>query len=307
MSARSFEDAMGLLTRNGQPLDPVAGGHLLETLARDGDARAAERLAVVSGAGFGRTADWEAALHWLAVAADGGLDLAQKQLRLLTGRAAIEDWAGASRAVDLSAWRRARPTRTVVGSPRIDVVMSFLDAACCAWIIERAAPLQTTATVYNPASTQAMQHDTRTNTVALFTIASLDVPTLLIRERISNTMGVSPSNLERFNVLRYVPGQRFANHVDFLDPTMFEQEIADRGQRVATFLVYLNQDYQEGETSFPRIQKGFKGRTGDALVFRNVDAQGQPDRLTLHEGRSPVGGEKWLLSQFIRDKHQVTG
>ncbi|MBI3439268.1 MAG: 2OG-Fe(II) oxygenase [Proteobacteria bacterium] len=307
MSARSFEDAMGLLTRNGQPLDPVAGGRLLETLAHEGDARAAERLAVVSGAGFGRAVDWEAALRWLGAAAEGGYELARKQLRLLTGRSDLEDWNSASRSVDIDAWAGARPIRTVVGSPRVEVAASFMDAACCAWVMERAAPLQTAATVYNPSNAQGMQHDTRTNTVALFTIASLDVPTLLIRERISNTAGVPVTNLERFNVLRYLPGQRFADHVDFLDPAMFEREIAERGQRVATFLVYLNQDYQEGETSFSRIQKGFRGRTGDALLFRNVDAQGQPDRLTLHEGRPPVGGEKWLLSQFIRDKAQATG
>jgi prolyl 4-hydroxylase len=307
MSAHAFEGAMGYLTGNGQPFDPPAGARLLEELARGGDAEAAERLAIVSGAGFGRPGDWEASLHWLAVAAEAGHGRAQRQLRLLIEGNGVDNWKSASREVDIDAWIRARPLRSVVGSPAIEVSASFLDADSCAWIMERAAPLQAAAPVYNPASAKAMQHDARTNSAALFTIANLDVPMLLIRARIANSMGISVLNLERFNVLRYLPGQRFASHVDFLDPAIFEREIAERGQRVATFLVYLNQDYEEGETSFPRIQKGFKGRVGDALVFHNVDAQGQPDRLTLHEGKSPTNGEKWVLSQFIRDKHQLQG
>ena len=37
-------------------------------------------------------------------------------------------------------------------------------------------------------------------------------------------------------------------------------------------------------------------------MFANVDLNGAPDRLTLHTGCSPTRGEKWLLSQWIRDR-----
>ena len=37
-------------------------------------------------------------------------------------------------------------------------------------------------------------------------------------------------------------------------------------------------------------------------MFRNVDAQGQPDPRTLHAGRPPTAGEKWLLSVWILDR-----
>jgi hypothetical protein len=78
--------------------------------------------------------------------------------------------------------------------------------------------------------------------------------------------------------------------------------LRDYGQRAFTVLVYLNDDLEGGETEFLRLGLRHRGRKGDALVFRNVDAQGQPDRRTLHAGRPPTHGEKWLLSTWIRDK-----
>ncbi len=291
---RAFQDAIGLLTGKGQSFDPPAGARMLEDLAREGDACAAERLAIVCAAGFGRPQDWGASLDWLALAAEKGVKAAQDQLRLLTQSEAAGDWMAVARSVDIAGWTRSRAKRALVGAPRIEVSGGFLDEASCAWIIAHAGPLEAPAPVYNPASSAAMQHDIRSNTAELFTIANLDLPALLIRARIADTLGVPVLNLERFNVLHYLPGQRFANHVDFLEPSMFEREIAERGQRVTTFLVYLNQDFEEGETSFPRIQKAFKGRTGDAVFFRNVDAHGQPDPLTLLEGRGPSKGGKWV-------------
>jgi hypothetical protein len=74
------------------------------------------------------------------------------------------------------------------------------------------------------------------------------------------------------------------------------------GQRAFTVLVYLNEDLEGGETDFPRVGLRHRGRKGDALVFRNVDAHGQPDRRTLHAGLSPSQGEKWVLSIWIRDR-----
>ncbi|MEI9890695.1 MAG: hypothetical protein WDN45_08980 [Caulobacteraceae bacterium] len=53
------------------------------------------------------------------------------------------------------------------------------------------------------------------------------------------------------------------------------------GQRVATALVYLNDEALEGgETDFPQLNLRHRGRKGDALVFFNVDASGRPDRRT---------------------------
>ena len=105
-------------------------------------------------------------------------------------------------------------------------------------------------------------------------------------------------------MLHYAPGQEFKPHFDFLDPDIPSDadEIARRGQRNMTLLVYLNDDYTGGETEFPVLGLRYKGRKGDALLFRNLDSAGAPDRRMLHAGLTPVTGEKWLLSQWTRLK-----
>jgi hypothetical protein len=46
----------------------------------------------------------------------------------------------------------------------------------------------------------------------------------------------------------------------------------------------------------------YRGRKGDAIFFWNVDPSGAPDKRTYHAGLAPTRGEKWLLSQWIRER-----
>jgi prolyl 4-hydroxylase len=108
-------------------------------------------------------------------------------------------------------------------------------------------------------------------------------------------------------ILRYRPGEAYEDHFDFVDPRVpgFAHELATRGQRIATVLVYLNDGYTGGHTEFPQLQWRFRGAPGDALAFRSVTVQGQPDLRTLHAGRPPQTGEKWILSKWLRDRAQL--
>jgi prolyl 4-hydroxylase len=188
------------------------------------------------------------------------------------------------------------------------VCEGFLDARTCAWLIERAAPLQRQSLVYDPYTGKPAPSDARSNSVGSFTIASLDLVTIFVRERIAATMGVPVAQLERVSVFRYGVGQTFANHYDFLEPSpQLDAEIARRGQRPLTFLVYLNDAFEGGETHFIKLDRKMRVGVGDALFFYNVDEAGAPDTRTEHAGAPPTRGEKWLLSQFIRDKDQLLG
>jgi prolyl 4-hydroxylase len=91
-------------------------------------------------------------------------------------------------------------------------------------------------------------------------------------------------------------------HCDFLDPQAMRQEIERNGQRVATVLIYLNEDFEGGETSFPRLGINHRGKAGDALIFGNVDGSGAPDERAQHAGCPPTRGEKWVFSQWVRNQ-----
>ncbi|CAL1549051.1 unnamed protein product [Lymnaea stagnalis] len=109
--------------------------------------------------------------------------------------------------------------------------------------------------------------------------------------------------------MHYAVGQEFSVHHDFLDPAQPgpAADIARRGQRMGTFLIYLNDDYEGGETAFPRAGIAHRGKAGDALFFANVTPDGRPDPLTLHAGKPPTAGEKWIFSQWIRDRPPAGG
>jgi prolyl 4-hydroxylase len=303
----AYEEAAALLSGRGVAMDPTRGAALAEKAARGGDAACALLLANLAAAGFGRGQSWSTALDWLARAAELGSEDALDQLALLAGKQS--DVAAMRAAVDVEAWTKARPIQMLVARPRVGAVKGFLDRPLCEWLVKRAGPLQAAARVYNPATGQPMQHDVRSNTTAQFTILDLDLPMLLVRRRIAETMGVPVLHLERCSIFRYEPGQRFTRHVDFLDPNQaqYGPQIAQYGQRVLTFLIYLNEGFEGGETTFLLIGRKFKGGLGDAVFFHNVDETGAPDQLTVHEGSPPASGQKWLLSQFIRNRPQQPG
>ncbi len=115
--------------------------------------------------------------------------------------------------------------------------------------------------------------------------------------------------MEAFAVLHYAVGEEASEHYDFLDPAVpsYAGQIARMGQRVATCLLYLNDGYEGGETEFTSLGLRHRGGTGDALIFFNADADAVPDPRTAHAGRPPTSGEKWVLSQFIRNRPVAPG
>ena len=302
---RRFAAVVKLLRTPG-PVNEEYVAPQVEVCAQAGVADAMLLAASIAAAGWGRAQDWCAALDWLVAAAEAGDEAAQAQLRLLAG-ADGGDWRALADRIDLEAWRKARGADIAEPSPWIATSEGFIDGALCSWLIERAGPLQEASLVYDSVTGQAVQHDVRTNTVATFPLLDIDLPMLLLRERIANTVGVPVSHLESLAVFHYVPGQRFASHVDYLSPTRDRADIAANGQRTKTFLIYLNADFDAGETHFIDLGRKLRGGVGGALFFRNVTEDGAPDLRTTHEGVSPRRGEKWLLSVFIRDKPQVFG
>jgi hypothetical protein len=64
------------------------------------------------------------------------------------------------------------------------------------------------------------------------------------------------------------------------------------GQRMVTFLVYLNDDYDGGQTEFPRLKVSHSGKAGDGFYFVNALPDGTADTRTLHAGRTPLTGRE---------------
>lgn len=268
---------------------------LLKTRADAGDGAAACRLAVLTAMGLGVAQDWPQALAWLDRSAAAGFAPAIEDRALL---------ATADGTIDLAAWLTPPPPRPLMNGPVVFAFEAFLPHAVCDGLIVRAEALIEPALVYDPETGAGRVESVRTNTVARFELDRMSVTLALVRERIARAAGLPVPGLEWTQVLHYTVGQTFDWHVDWLDPATpgYAADLAARGQRIATCLVYLNDDYEGGETAFEAGGLRHRGRKGDALLWANTLPSGEVDRRTLHAGLPPTQGGKWVLSQWLRGR-----
>lgn len=87
---------------------------------------------------------------------------------------------------------------------------------------------------------------------------------------------------ERLRFYRYDPGQYFDWHYD----GAFERDDSESSE--LTFMLYLNDDFEGGETSFVDFE--IKPETGMILIFKH--------RL-LHRGSEVVSGRKYVLRSDV--------
>ncbi len=276
--------AISLLVQ--EPVERSGGINMIRAAADKGDAHAAHICATLAATDSALPDRWAIARDCLKIAAGRGWAPAQKQLEFIE-------------SADFPPEDFKPPSRPIFAKPRMSEFKGFLSGGECAWLIERARPLLRRAQVYNAKVGGNQVSNERTNSTADFGIVELDVVISRVRERIADAVGDFAPDWP--SVLHYTRGQEFTPHYDFLDAEQpaYGDNLAGRNQRAATFLIYLNEDFEGGETMFPKLNFRFRGRRGDALLFWNLDEAGKPDLMTEHAGLSPTSGEKWLFSQWL--------
>ena len=284
---------------------------LLGDAVRMGSAEAADRLAVIHASGVVAPPDWPAALKLLVLAAERGWAPASAQLEVLKSMLGPGTHAAVAAALveDASVRQLLVPEagRVIHEDPRICHFPRFVSKRVCDWLIERARGRLERARVYDVRRQTDIVDDSRTNSFAVFSAMEADLVHLLVQSRMVAGCGQPVSHMEASTVLHYAVGETIGHHYDFVDPADpgHAEEVRARGHRVATFLVYLNDDYEGGETVFPRIDVRHAGRCGEGLLFVNTLPDGQPNLRTLHSGEPPTQGEKWVFSQFVRDRPEL--
>jgi prolyl 4-hydroxylase len=316
-----------LLTGENAPLLAADGARFLLEAANKGDAEAAARTAALTALGLYRAQSWTDALRWLTVAAERGLQNAQEQLTALATDAALANeptraaanarlatkappanhWQRLASEIDLAAWQTSPTARDLCVDPQVRTFEGFISASVCQWIIDQARGRLVRARVYDAANSKDLISVTRTNSAATRNLAEVELLDLLLQARMSAACRIPMRNMEAPAVLHYAVGEQITDHFDFVDPDTpnYTQELARNGQRVVTFLVYLNDDYEGGVTGFPTLGFSHKGRRGEGLYFVNALPDMQPDLRMLHTGSPPTRGEKWIVSQFIRSRETI--
>lgn len=123
-------------------------------------------------------------------------------------------------------------------------------------------------------------------------------------EQISNMFNIPIENAEDLQVVRYLPNQYYNEHHDSCCDNNDKclDFIKKGGQRIMTVLIYLNSDFEDGNTYFKNLNLKVKVPTGDAIVFFPLAKEiNKCHPLALHAGMPVTKGVKWVANLWFRE------
>ncbi len=179
-------------------------------------------------------------------------------------------------------------------SPWVRRFGALFTPAECLYLVEAATPMLEPSVVVDRRSGRQLRDPVRTSDGMGFTWPLENPAVHALNRRIAAASGTGVEQGEPLQVLRYRPGQQYRPHLDAIP--------GFANQRIMTMLVWLSDDYEGGETSFLKSGLELRGAVGDAVLFRNVDAQGRRDEATAHAGLPVTKGEKMIASRWIRER-----
>ena len=124
----------------------------------------------------------------------------------------------------------------------------------------------------------------------------------MVSHKVAKLTGTSIDNQEPLQVVRYTEGGFFNPHHDACDGSaeFCDRMNKDKGPRYITILIYLNDNFQGGETEFPLISKRCIPKKGKAVIFYDTDSNGNILKKSLH-GANPIkSGTKWVCNKWIK-------
>lgn len=201
--------------------------------------------------------------------------VAQQQLRLL-------DAAGEEN------WR----TEPVSEAPSVRMIRNLFSPDECAYLQHMSAPRLRPSTILDPTTGARRPDPVRTSVGTALSPVDEDLVVGMLNRRIAAASGTDRMQGEPLHILRYSGAQEYRPHHDAVAGL--------ENQRSHTLIVYLNADYEGGETAFPKLGLHLRGRQGDALLFANLSADGRPDPQMRHAGLPATRGEKWIATRWIR-------
>ena len=126
--------------------------------------------------------------------------------------------------------------------------------------------------------------------------------------RIANIVNLPLENAEALQIVKYEPDGYYKEHHDSCCDNVDDcTEFVKRGgQRVKTVLIYLNDEFTEGSTYFPVLNKKFKPPKYSALVFNPLAGNSSKCHpKALHAGLPVKSGIKYIANLWFRESKFV--
>lgn len=186
--------------------------------------------------------------------------------------------------------------RQLSADPRVSLFPRLFTAAECRYLMEASGNQFEPSMVYD-SGRQLVRDKIRTSDGATIHWLIEDPAIVALNRRIAAISHSQYDDGEALALLRYSPGQEYRPHFDFVNGAT--------NRRLQTALVYLNDDYEGGETRFVRTGLTVRGGAGDVILFSNVGADGGPNPLSEHAGLPVTKGQKFLATRWIRESRWI--
>jgi hypothetical protein len=132
-----------------------------------------------------------------------------------------------------------------------------------------------------------------------------DAVRINLQKQICDLIRQPVENCEELTAGVYVVGKSFDAHYDSINyythPTLGYCAPGSGGARTCTATLYLNDDFQGGETEFPKLGIKVKPKKGRLLLWHNVGHNAMvPHPGSTHAGTVITQGKKYILTFWIR-------
>jgi prolyl 4-hydroxylase len=123
-----------------------------------------------------------------------------------------------------------------------------------------------------------------------------------INTRMSDELEMPIENGESVQGQLYKVGQQFKHHHDYFMGDSYNNHCLYSGQRVWTFMIYLNDVEEGGETDFKDLGISFKPKKRMAVVWRDSYGTGKENPASIHAGMPVIKGEKMIITKWFRER-----
>lgn len=201
---------------------------------------------------------------------------------------------------------------TLCNDPYIYTIDNFLSEKECKFIIKVSKDnlkLAGVSKMDNEKNLEPGKYKGRTN--SSYWMAHDAYPeTLKIAKKIAKHIGCNYKHFESFQVIHYDENEEYKYHYDAYDMNeteKYKKFTKERGNRLRTVLVYLNDVIEGGGTGFDSLDE-YNGtvivepKMGKMVVFNNVNDDGSLNRKSRHAGLPVIKGEKWAFNLWLRER-----
>ena len=122
-----------------------------------------------------------------------------------------------------------------------------------------------------------------------------------VNQKMYTELGIEAAYSEPTQGQIYEVGQEFRHHQDAFGKEAYHNHCLSSGQRTWTFMIYLNDVEEGGETDFPTLKQTFTPQKGMAVVWKNSNGTGTENSAALHAGLPVKRGRKVIITKWFRE------